>query len=38
MQKGDRNAVDDLKKEYDISDKRVIMAKIRSLIDTKKWE
>jgi hypothetical protein len=37
MQKGDRDAVDDIKKEYEISDKRVIMTKIKSLIDNKKW-
>lgn len=37
MQKGDRDAVDDIKKEYDISDKRVIMTKVKSLIDNKKW-
>jgi len=38
MAKGDGDAIDDLKTEYDIPDKRVIMTRIKVLMDTKKWE
>jgi hypothetical protein len=38
MQRGDSDAVDDMKNEYKIDDKRVIMSKIKVLIDQNKYE
>lgn len=38
MEKGDGNAVDDFKNEYEVPDKRVILTKIKTLIDAKKYE
>lgn len=37
MQRGDSDAVDDMKGEYKIDDKRVIMSKIKVLIDQNKY-
>ena len=38
MEKGNGAAVDDFKKEYNISDKRVILTRIKVLIDMKKFD
>lgn len=38
MAKGDGDAIDDLKSEYELPDKRVIMTRIKVLMDAKKWE
>jgi len=38
MQRNDSDAVDDMKNEYRIDDKRVIMSKIKVLIDQNKYE
>ena len=38
MEKNNGAAVDDFKNEYDISDKRIIMTRIKVLIDSKKFD
>ena len=38
MQRGESDAVDDMKNQYNISDKRAIMAKIKGLIAANKYE
>jgi hypothetical protein len=38
MEKNNGAAVDDFKSEYEILDKRIIMTKIKVLIDTKKFD
>lgn len=38
MQRGDSDAVEDMKNEYKIDDKRAIMSKIKVLIDQNKYE
>jgi len=38
MQRGDADAVEDMKAEYRLDDKRVIMSKIKVLIDQNKFE
>jgi predicted acetyltransferase len=38
MLRGDSDAVEDMKSEYRVDDKRVIMSKIKVLIDQNKYE
>lgn len=38
MQRGDGDAVEDMKAQYRLDDKRVIMSKIKVLIDQGKFE
>jgi hypothetical protein len=38
LSKEDGGAVDAIKKEYDISDRRVVMAQVKVMIDKAQWE
>ncbi len=38
MLRGDSDAVEDMKAEYKVDDKRIIMSKIKVLIDQNKFE
>lgn len=38
MEKGNGAAVDDFKNEYHVSDKRIILTRIKVLIESKKFD